>query len=124
LGDTRRFEASGRKRKKLDDFYDRPDTRRDITASWELAGIGSDRKWYFYQADTVNHILHLQNKNRYERALKQTLHYSRPTPSRIILWGTNEFKDSIYIVLDKDTSALPLLQDGRKPIPEWLIIKK
>jgi hypothetical protein len=124
LGDTRRFEASARKRKKLDDFYDQPDTRSDITASWELAGIGSNRKWYFYQADTVNHILHLQNKNRYERTLKQTLHYSRPTPSRVILWGTNEFKDSIYVVLDKDTSALPLLQNGRKPIPEWLIIKK
>ena len=113
-----------KKRKEADDFYDNPATKRDILTAWEMAGIGSDRKWYFYLADTINHILYMQNKNRHEREQKQALHYSRPTPSRIILWGTNEFKDSIYVVLDKDTLALPLLQNGAKPVPDWLILKK
>lgn len=124
LGDSRRFEGSMKKRKEADDFYDNPATKRDILTAWEMAGIGSDRKWYFYLADTINHILYMQNKNRHEREQKQALHYSRPTPSRIILWGTNEFKDSIYVVLDKDTLALPLLQNGAKPVPDWLILKK
>lgn len=124
LGDTRRFEGSVKRQKKSDDFYDDPATKRDISANWELSGIGSNRKWYFYKADTVNRILHLQNKNKYERDLKQVLHYSRPSFSRIILWGTNELNDSIYVVLDKDTSTLPLLRDGRKPVPDWLVLKQ
>jgi hypothetical protein len=124
LGDARRFEGSIKKQKRVNDFYDDPATKRDISTAWEMSGIGSDRKWYFYQADTVSHILYMQNKNRYERDQKQVLHYLRPTSSRIILWGINEFKDSIYAVLDKDTSILPLLQDGTKPIPDWLILKK
>jgi hypothetical protein len=123
LGDPRRFEGSIKKAKKLGDFYDDPVTKRDIGTSWELSGLSSNRKWYFYKADTINHILYLQNKNRSERNLKQVLHYSRPTPTRITLWGTNEYSDSIYVVLDKDTSTLPLLKDGRKPVPDWLILK-
>lgn len=122
LGDPRRFEASVKKTKKLHDFYDDPLTKRDIGTNWEMSGLGSDRKWYFYQADTVNHILHLQNKNKYERSLRQELHYSRPSASRVVLWGTNEFKDSIYVVLDKDTTTLPLLRDGRRPVPDWLVL--
>ena len=124
LGDTRRFEASARKAKRLHDFYDDPVTKRDIGTNWEMSGLGSDRKWYFYQADTVQHVLYLQNKNKYERSLRQVLHYSRPSADRIVLWGTNEFRDSIYVVLDRDTATLPLLRDGRKPVPDWLVLKK
>lgn len=124
FGDTRRFEGAVKKVKELNDFYDNPSTKRDITTAWEMSGVGSDRKWYFYKADTVHHILYLQNKNKYERALKQVLHYDRPASSRIILWGINEFNDSIYVILDRDTTVLPLLQDGRKPVPDWLVLKK
>ncbi len=116
FGDERRFE--GAKRKKHDP------SKRDINTTWELSGIGSDRKWYYYKEDKVNHILYLQQKNRSNRHQKQVLHYERPTASRIILWGTNEFNDSIHVVLDKADEQLPLLQDGRKPIPEWLNIEK
>ncbi len=123
LGDQRRFEGSVKKPKKLHDFYDDLATKRDIGTNWEMSGLGSDRKWYFYQADTVRQILYLQNKNKYERSLKQVLHYSRPSASRIILWGTNELKDSIYVVLDKDTTTLPLMRDGRKPVPDWMILR-
>jgi len=86
--------------------------------------LGSNRKWYYYKADTINKVLYLQNKNRYDREQKQVLHYDRPTSDRIILWGTNEFEDSIYVVLDRDKSVLPLLEDGRKPIPDWLVLPK
>jgi hypothetical protein len=119
------FEPPTKKEKKINDFYTDPASKRDISTAWELSGISSDRKWYYYKADTVNQILYLQNKNRSDRSQKQVLHYSRPTSSRIILWGTNEFKDSVYVVLDKvDEETLPLLQDGRKPVPDWLVLHK
>jgi hypothetical protein len=110
-GDIRRF-GSNKKHK-------RDPEKRDININWELAGVGKDRRWYHYKADTVNQILYLQNKSRVDRELKQVLHYSRPSASRIILWGTNEFKDSIHVILDKDPKIVPLLEDGRKPVPAF-----
>ncbi|MDB5013329.1 MAG: hypothetical protein JWQ25_1531 [Daejeonella sp.] len=111
-GDIRRF-GSEKKRKKRDP------SKRDLGINWELSGLGGERHYYYYKADTVNKILYLQNKNREERDQKQVLHYSRPSKFRIILEGKNEFNDSIYVVLDKDQEVLPLLRDGRKPVPEW-----
>lgn len=117
FGDERRFEGSAKEKK-----YD--PTQRDININWELSGIGSDRKWYYYKADTVKQILYLQNKNRYNRKQKQVLHYTRPSANRIILEGINEFNDSIYVVLDRDTNVVPLLRDGRHEIPAWLNLEK
>lgn len=97
-GDERRYETS-------EDKFD-PETR-DININWEFAGLGSERHWYYYKADTVNQILYLQHKNKHTRNLKQVLHYSRPSESRIILSGTNEFNDSIYVVLDKQQKNYP-----------------
>lgn len=126
LGDPRRFEASTKKRKEEinDKYFSDPASKRDIKTTWELSGLGSDRKWYYYKADTINQVLYLQNKNRYDQGQRQVLHYARPTSSRMILSGTNEFKDSIYVVLDKVNETLPLLQDGRKPVPDWLVLKR
>jgi hypothetical protein len=124
LGDTRRFESAIKKEKKKNDFYNDPFSKRDINISWELSGLGSNRKWYYYKIDTVKSILYLQNKNKYDRDQTQVLHYSRPTTSRIVLWGINEFKDSIYVVLDRANEDLPLLKYGRKPVPDWVILKK
>ncbi|HEY8400229.1 MAG TPA: hypothetical protein VIK89_03150 [Cytophagaceae bacterium] len=73
----------------------------DIERSWELAGIGGGRRFFYYEADTVNQILKLQNKNAAHRDETMILHYSRPNDTRIILSGINEFKDSVHIVLDK-----------------------
>ena len=103
----RRFSRSERRQEKL---------VRDLRTTWELSGVGSDRKWYYYDADTVNHILYLQNKNRSNRDQKQVLHYERPTASRIILWGLNEFNDSIQVVLDRNEKTYPLRQIGDKDI--------
>jgi len=123
LGDTRRFSGAS-KRRPLLPVFDNPDSKRDIRTNWELSGLGSDRKWYYYKADTIKKVLYLQNKNIYRRDQTQILHYKRPSKERIILWGVNEFRDSIYVVLDRDTAVLPILQDGRKPVPDWLVLPK
>jgi hypothetical protein len=106
-GDERRYDTK-------EDVYD-PESR-DININWEFSGLGSERHWYFYKADTLNHILYLQHKNRNSRNLKQVLHYSRPSAGRIILSGTNEFQDSIYVVLDRVDKQYPLLVGRRKPM--------
>lgn len=36
---------------------------RDINRTFEIAGVGGGRKAFYYEADTVNKILYLQNKN-------------------------------------------------------------
>ncbi len=106
-GDTRRF-GSGKKQK-----YDA--SKRDLSITWELSGLAG-RQYYYYKADTVKHILYLQNKNRSNKDQKQVLHYERPNASRIVLWGTNEFKDSIYVVLDKSKKQYLVNQSRDKPL--------
>ncbi|MCW3093426.1 MAG: hypothetical protein JWP81_4495 [Ferruginibacter sp.] len=87
---------------------------RDLGVTrWEVGGMAGDRRYFFYKADTINNILYLQNKNRNHKEETQTLHYSRPTQNRIILSGINEFKDSIYVVLDKAEKKYPLVE-GRQ----------
>jgi hypothetical protein len=100
-GDIRRY-GDPKKHKKKDP------AKRDLNITWESSGM-SGRHWYYYKADTVNHILYLQNKSKTSRHLKQVLHYSRPSENRIILSGTNEFKDSIYVILDRSNKNYPLL---------------
>jgi hypothetical protein len=57
-------------------------------------------------------VLHLQNKNKEYKEEKLDLRYDRPSSSRIILWGKNEYSDSVYIVLDKQERKYPLLNNG------------
>lgn len=96
------------------DMFARKNKNRDLGVTrWEVGGMSGERRYFFYAADTVNHTLYLQNKNVHYRNEKQVLHYSRPTPNRIILQGINEFKDSIYVVLDKNTKKYPLVE-GRQ----------
>lgn len=101
-GDIRRY-PQGREKHRTPE-------QRDLNITWEQSGVAG-RMWYYYKADTINKILYLQNKNKANRDQKQVLHYDRPTPSRIILWGTNEYKDSIYVVLDKLNKNYPLKTD-------------
>jgi hypothetical protein len=102
-----RFDLRGDVRRYRNKKENHDPAKRDINIGWEASGMAG-RLWYTYTADTVNHVLHLQNKNRVDRALKQELHYSRPSGDRIILNGTNEFNDSIYVVLDKVNRVYPL----------------
>ena len=74
-----------------------------------------ERRYFYYDADTVNQVLYLQNKNRAHKDEKQVLRYSRPSATRIVLSGVNEFNDSIYVVLDKSSKEYPL-HEGRRQL--------
>jgi hypothetical protein len=90
--------------------------KRDLGVTrWEVGGMPGERRYFYYDADTVNHLLYLQNKNRAHKNEKQVLHYERPSDTRIILKGVNEFNDSIYVVLDKSEKKYPL-QEGRRQL--------
>lgn len=107
-----RFDWRGDIRRYPDKRREYDPENRDLNIRWELSGIGG-RFWYHYKADTTNKILYLQNKNRTDVDQKQVLHYNRPHKNRIVLWGTNEFNDSIHVVLDRADKKYPLLE-GRK----------
>ncbi|MBE9602555.1 hypothetical protein [Pedobacter sp. MC2016-24] len=99
-GDVRRYGKSHKRKKSGPD-------QRDLNITWEASGMAG-RQWYFYRADTLNHILYLQNKNKHNRAQRQVLQFSRPGPDRIVLKGTNEFHDSIEVILDRSKKKYPL----------------
>jgi hypothetical protein len=88
----------------------------DVDRTYESAGNGGGRRHYYYEADTVNQILTLINKNKIYKDEKIKLKYNRPTDTRIILSGLNEFKDSIYVVLDKTDRKYPLYEGRREPL--------
>jgi hypothetical protein len=90
---------------------------RDLGVTrWEVGGMAGERRYFFYKADTIKQILYLQNKNKNQSDETQVLHYTRPTPDRIILEGINEFKDSIYVVLDRSQKKYPLLEGRQKEL--------
>jgi len=87
---------------------------RDLGVTrWEVGGMSGERRYFFYTADTTKQVLYLQNKNKNHADETQVLRYSRPSNSRIILNGRNEFNDSIYVVLDKLDKKYPLVE-GRQ----------
>jgi hypothetical protein len=93
---------------------------RDLGVTrWEVGGMSGERRYFFYKADTVNKVLHLQNKNKNHAEETQVLHYSRPTPTRVILSGRNEFNDSIHVVLDKLEKKYPLVEGRQSSIKEF-----
>lgn len=84
------------------------ETRESISKRFEFRGIGGGRHYFDYKVDPVKQQLVLTNKNRAHRDQMQILHYERPTDTRIVLTGTNEFKDQVYIVLDRIERAYAL----------------
>jgi hypothetical protein len=93
---------------------------RDLGVTrWEVGGMAGERRYFFYKADTVAQVLYLQNKNKSHKDETQVLHYSRPSKDRIILEGINEFKDSIYVVLDKNPKKYPLVEGRQSAIKEF-----
>lgn len=101
-------------RKQWMDLDNNRGERKDIDMRFEFSGIGDGRHFFYYEEDKDKAIITLQNKNLKHRDQKQVLHYERPTASRIILSGVNEFNDSIYVVLDKSNKKYPLYE-GRIP---------
>jgi len=82
-------------------------SRKDKDRNYEFAGSGG-RHYYSYKADTINHVLILQNKNSNYKGDKLVLSYSRPDSITIILSGVNTAKDSIYVLLNKIDKKYPV----------------
>ena len=102
------------------DRFAKLNKNRDLGVTrWEVGGMAGERRYFFYQADTSKNILYLQNKNRYHKDETQTLHYSRPTKDRVVLSGTNEYRDSIYVVLDRNIKKYPLLEGKYSNVKEF-----
>jgi hypothetical protein len=80
---------------------------KDEERNYELAGSGG-RHYYSYTADTVKHILLLQNKNKNYPDEKLLLNYSRPDSTTIVLSGINESRDSVFVLLDKIDKKYPV----------------
>ena len=72
----------------------------DTDRNYEFAG-SAGRHYYSYKADTVNHVLTLQNRNKNYPADKFELHYTRPASVTIILSGLDADRDSVYVRLEK-----------------------
>ena len=93
---------------------------KDVDRTYESAGTGGGRRHYYYEADTKNQTLHLFNKNKVYKTEELVFHYERPSATRIILTGQNEYKDSVYIVLDKKTDKIYPLYESRNEAAIWI----
>jgi len=113
---------------------------KDVDRSYEMAGIAGGRKFLYYTADTVKGKLYLQDKykpntsdedapkkgsvsnnqkkknssDKPKEPEKIVWNFKRPTPTRIIISGLNENRDSIYVVLDKVQKEYPIKIDRSK----------
>jgi hypothetical protein len=93
---------------------------RDLGVTrWEVGGMAGERRYFFYKADTVDQVLYLQNKNINARDERMVLHYSQPSPGRVVLNGINEFKDSIYVVLDRSAKRYPLVEGRQSEVSAY-----
>ena len=87
----------------------------DIDRDYESAG-SAGRQYYSYTADTLQHKLLLQNKNKHYKGEKLELTYNRPDSSTIILSGLDQNRDSIYVVINKTDKKYPLSLGRRKTL--------
>jgi len=85
--------------------------KKDLDRRFEMAGVAGGRRFFTYHADTVNHILYLQNKNIPDTAQKLVFHYYQSGTARVILTGLNENRDSIYVILDRSDKK-PVLPES------------
>lgn len=88
---------------------------KDIDRNYELAGFAG-RHYFYYDADTVNHTLALQNKNINHRSEKLSLRYTRPNDSTIVLDGTNEKNKTIHVLLRQNKKKFLMFEGRRKPV--------
>lgn len=98
---------------------------KDVDRNYEVTGIGGGHKFYFYEADTINHRLSFydkaaksdarenrelsRKKKESERKPDFVLDYSiKPEANQITLTGALSNKDSVQIVLTKIHKEYPV----------------
>lgn len=86
--------------------------KQDKDRLYELQG-SAGRHYYSYQADSINHVLTLRNRNKNYENDYWILHYEKQGKNELILSGINQNKDSVYVVLDKIDKKY-LLQEAAK----------
>lgn len=86
---------------------------KDVDRTYESAGTGGGRRHYYYEADTLKQTLTLFNKNKKYVNERLHLRYERPSATRFILSGTDQYNNSIYVVLDKQDKKYPLYEGRR-----------
>ncbi|MEH3112005.1 DoxX family protein [Pedobacter terrae] len=89
--------------------------KNDKDRDYELAGTAG-RHYYSYTIDSLNHVLLLDNKNPHYKGERLRLNYNRPDSTTVILSGTNQHRDSIYVVLNKIDKKYPLKLSRRKAL--------
>jgi hypothetical protein len=70
----------------------------DLDRDYEIAGAGG-RHYFSYKKDPSKDIIYLQNKNINHRTEKLNLRYSFPSDSTMVLEGTNEKNENLYVEL-------------------------
>ncbi len=89
---------------------------RDLGVTrWEVGGMAGNRSYFFYEADTIQHILILQNKNKNHSDEKMRLSYTIVEDKKIKLEGLNQYSDSIQVDLSFVKRRYPLVE-GRQSI--------
>lgn len=79
----------------------RNEMESSLNRRFEFRGVGGGRHYFDYQTDTIKQILYLTNKNKMHRDETFVLHYTKPTPNRLVLEGTNQRNDSLFVILEK-----------------------
>ncbi len=90
-------------------------SRNDNERDYELSGSGG-RHYYSYEADTINHVLYLTNKNKHYSDEKFALSYKWLNDTSLVLNGKLPGNDSVTAVLDRVPKKYLLLQDRRGKI--------
>jgi len=89
--------------------------KNDQDRDYELAGTAG-RHYYSYTVDSVNRVLFLNNKNPHYKGERLRLKYERPDSATVILSGTDQHRDSVYVVLNKIDKKYPLKLSRRKAL--------
>jgi hypothetical protein len=89
--------------------------KNDQDRDYELAGTAG-RHYYSYTIDSANQVLFLNNKNPRYKGERLQLKYERPDSVTVILSGTDQHRDSIYVVLNKIDKKYPLKLSRRKAL--------
>lgn len=102
------------------DRFARLKKNRDLGVTrWEVGGMKGDRRYFFYQPDSLSNTLYLQNKNRAHKDETQVLALNFEDRDKIKLSGINEFGDSIQVYLNKIDKNYPLIEGRKSPIKNY-----